>query len=267
MKASLIQLKMNKDEGREALLSRVMAMVDSCAGSDLIVLPELWHAGILSYETIYDIAESKYGALMTLVSEKAKELKAFIHCGSFVNRIGDKLFNTSILFDRNGNDVAEYRKIHLFSCIGRESVMFSHGDKIVVAETELGKIGLAICYDARFPELFRQMTCEYGAEIFIVPAAWNSLRGNAFRMLNRVRAMENSAVLLSCNLTGPYKSLQMAGSSAVLDTWGEPLAALEEEEEILHAKFCVEDIRRMRADFPVFNDIRLLRKPDFARSN
>ncbi|MEG1604287.1 MAG: hypothetical protein RR340_11815, partial [Cloacibacillus sp.] len=69
------------------------------------------------------------------------------------------------------------------------------------------------------------------------------------------------------NLTGPYKSLQMAGSSAVLDTWGEPLAALEEEEEILHAKFCVEDIRRMRADFPVFNDIRLLRKPDFARSN
>ena len=353
MKASLIQLEIKETEAHEDLIERVFGLIDGCRGSDIIVLPELWHIGILSYRTIWNFAEEKDGPLMRRISEKAKELGAFIHCGSFVHKEGDKIYNTSLLFDRKGTDVAEYRKIHLFSCYGREADSFTHGTKPVVVDTEFGKLGLAICYDIRFPELFRMMTLGMGAEIFIVPAAWpqprgeafkipNKVRdgeparhgrnliggeaqdtqqgarlsalervlvdahlamggsvltlftnrrdmedlyarvepklaragleleifivpaawpqprGEAFKILNKVRAMENSACLLSCNLIGPYKHLTMVGESGVIDPWGEMLTNILPGEGIIEGEASAETVRQTRREFPVFDDVRLM---------
>ncbi|MDO5115061.1 MAG: nitrilase-related carbon-nitrogen hydrolase [Synergistaceae bacterium] len=258
MKASLIQLEIKENESSEELINRVFGLIDSCRGSDIIVLPELWHIGILSYRTIWNFAEERDGPLMRRISAKARELGAFIHCGSFVHKEGDRIFNTSILFDRKGTDIAEYRKIHLFSCYGREADSFTHGTKAVVVDTEFGRLGLAICYDIRFPELFRMMTLGMGAEIFIVPAAWPYPRAEAFRCLNKVRAMENSAYLLSCNLAGPYKHLTMVGESGIIDPWGEMLTEAAEGEGIVHGEASAETVRQMRREFPVFDDVRLV---------
>ncbi len=260
VKISLIQLQILPEEknGGEALIERVMGIIDSCAGADLIVLPELWHVGLLSYRTIWNFAEAKYGPLMSRVSEKAKKLNAFIHCGSFAEKRGDNLFNASILFDRRGNDIAEYHKIHLFSCYGHEADAFSHGDKAVVVDTEeFGKVGLAICYDIRFPELFRRMALGLGAELFIVPAAWPYPRKDAFTMCARVRALENSAHLFACNIAGPYKHLQMAGNSAMIDTWGEAVYSLGEEPCVLNCEYDIETTRHQRSGFPTLNDVRI----------
>lgn len=259
MKISLIQLQISPEEkdGGEALVGRVMGLIDSCAGADLIVLPELWNVGLLSYRTIWDFAEEKDGPLMRRISEKARALGAYIHCGSFAEKRGDKLFNASILFDRRGNDIAEYHKIHLFSCYGHEADSFTHGDKAVVVDTgEFGKVGLAICYDIRFPELFRRMTLGLGAELFIVPTAWPYPRKDAFTMCARVRALENSAHMFVCNLAGPYKHLQMAGNSAMIDTWGDPVYSLGEEPCILNCEYDIETTRRQRSGFPTLNDVR-----------
>ena len=259
MKISLIQLQITAedDANNEALVSRVIGLIDSCAGSDLIVLPELWNVGFLAYRTIWNFAEERDGALMRRLSEKARELGAYLHCGSFAQKVKDKLYNTSILFDRRGNDIAEYRKIHLFSCYGHEADSFTHGDKAVVVETEeFGKIGLGICYDLRFPELFRYMTLALGAELFLVPTAWPYPRKDAFTMCARVRALENSAHMFACNLTGPYKNLTMTGGSAMIDTWGEPVYALGEEPCILRCEYDVETTRRQRRDFPTLRDMR-----------
>ena len=168
------------------------------------------------------------------------------------------MFNTSILFDRKGTDVAEYRKIHLFSCYGREADFFTHGTKPAVADTEFGKLGLAVCYDIRFPELFRMMTFGMGAEMFIVPAAWPYPRATAFKMLNRVRAMENSAYLLSCNLIGPYRHLSMVGESGIIDPWGEMVTEAIPEEGTVKGEVFSETVRQTRREFPVFDDVRLI---------
>lgn len=258
MKASLIQLKIEAEEPREELVERVFRMIDDCRGSDLVVLPELWHVGVLNYRTIWDFAEEKEGPLMCRLSDKARELGAFIHCGSFVHKEGERLFNTSLLFDRKGTDVAEYRKIHLFSCYGHEADVFTHGTQPTVVGTELGRLGLAICYDIRFPELFRMMTLGMGAEIFVVPAAWPYPRSEAFKILNKVRAMENSAYLLSCNLVGPYKHLTMVGESGIIDPWGEMVTEPIQEEGDVGGEISADTVRRTRREFPVFDDVRLI---------
>lgn len=259
MRISIIQLQITPedDKDNEALVNRVAGLIDSCAGTDLILLPELWNVGYLSYSRIWDFAEEKDGPLMRRLSDKARELGAYIHCGSFAQKVGDKLYNTSILFDRCGSDIAEYHKVHLFSCFGHEADAFTHGEKAVVVETEdFGKIGLGICYDLRFPELFRHMTLALGAELFLVPTAWPYPRKGAFTMCSRVRALENCAHMFVCNLTGPYRSLSMIGASAMIDAHGETVYALGEEPAILHCEYDVETTRRQRVDFPTLRDVR-----------
>lgn len=258
MKVSVLQFAIKENEEKASLEHRVMSMVSSSAGSDLIVLPELWNIGALSYRTIEEHAEERTGHLMSLISEKARKLCAFIHCGSFVEKDGGNFYNTSILFDRNGTDVAVYRKIHLFSCYGHEADFFTHGEELSVTDTELGKIGLAICYDLRFPEIFRKMAFNMGAEIFIVPAAWPCPRTSAYSMLCSARAMENSAYLISSNLTGKYKHLTMPGLSSVNDPWGTDCLRMGGEEGILAAEISSDEVRKMRREFPVFDDVRML---------
>ncbi|WP_346688847.1 nitrilase-related carbon-nitrogen hydrolase [uncultured Cloacibacillus sp.] len=174
-----------------------MGLIDSCAGSDLIVLPELWHVGLLSYRTIWNFAEEKDGpahAPHLRKGEAAERLHPLRQLRRKMRRQALQLLHT---LRPQGTDLAVYHKIHLFSCYGHEADTFTHGDKAVVVDTEeFGRVGLSICYDIRFPELFRRMTAGLGAEVFIAPTAWPYPRKDAFTMCARVRALENSRALL-----------------------------------------------------------------------
>lgn len=258
MKASLIQLQMKEYESSAELKKRVFAMIDKCRGADLIVLPELWPLGMISYRTLAEHAEPIDGPLMSAISAKAREVGAYIHCGTFAERDGDKIYNTSLLFDRNGTDIASYRKIHLFSWYGREAESFSHGEKPVVVSTEFGRVGLATCYDLRFPELFRIMSWGMGAEIFIVPSAWSTPRVEMLCTLCAARAIENFAYLLACDITGPYKGLTMRGESRIVSPWGERVTDEIEGEGIVTGNVSSEEVRRIRYECPGLSDVRLL---------
>ena len=257
MKISSIQLEIKNTRSKRETIAYAMKLIESCQGEDLIVLPELWNIGFFNYDEYIAESENINGETVSAIALKAKELGSYIYSGSFVEEKNGKYYNTSILFDREGRKVLEYRKMHLFSYRCREPEILSPGDKISVVSTEFGRIGLATCYDLRFPELFRKMAIEYGAEIFLVTSAWPFPRVEAWNILNQARALENTCYLISCNAVGVDHGVRFAGHSQIVDPWGYVLASSGYEEMIVKAEIKEKDISKIRKEFPVLKDLRL----------
>jgi len=257
MLVSSIQLEIKDDRNKQEMISHVLTMMDKCRGDDLIILPELWNVGFFNYDNYKNYAEAIDGETASAISAKARELGAYVFSGSFVEKQEDKYYNASVLFDREGKNVGEYRKIHLFTYKCREPEILTPGDKLTVVDTEFGKIGLATCYDLRFPELFRKMTVEMGAEFFLVTSGWPYPRLEAWNILNQARALENTCYLISCNAAGVNKGIRLAGHSQIVDPWGNVLAGTGYEEAIIRAEISKEELLRIRKEFPVLNDRRL----------
>lgn len=259
MRVSSIQLEIKDERNKREMISHVLTMMDKCRGDDLIILPELWNVGFFNYENYKDYAESPIdGETVSAISAKAKDLGAYVYSGSFVEKQGDKYYNTSILFNREGKNAGEYRKIHLFTYMCKEPEVLTPGEKITVVDTEFGRIGLATCYDLRFPELFRKMTVEMGAEYFLVTSGWPYPRLEAWNVLNQVRALENTCYLISCNASGVNKGIRFAGHSQIVDPWGNVIAGTGYEEAVVKAEISRGELLRIRKEFPVLKDIRLL---------
>src|SRR5437764_608228 len=162
MRVTSIQLEI-QDRPRAETLDHVLALLDRARGSDLILLPELWPCGYFAFERYRGESEPVDGPTVAALAARARELVAFIFIGSFVERDGDRLYNTCILLDSDGLVVARYRKIHLFGFQSEEPRLLRAGDEVVVATTPWGRVGLSLCYDLRFPELYRRMI-DQGAE-------------------------------------------------------------------------------------------------------
>jgi len=258
MKVSSIQLDIGDVNLKGAMLDYTLDMIDKCRGADLIVLPELWNVGFFNYDNYHSFSESVDGVTATAIASKAKELNAYIYSGSFVEKQGCKYYNTSILFDRAGKNIGDYRKIHLFSYKSREPELLTPGEKISVIETEFGRIGLATCYDLRFPELFRKMTLEYGAQYFLITSGWPFPRIEAWNALNQVRALENTCYLISCNAAGINRGVRFGGHSQIVDPWGYVIAGSGYEEAIVSAEISESELNRVRTEFPVLKDIKLI---------
>ena len=257
MKVASIQLEIRDGLGKGTAIRHALEMMDSCKGTDLIVLPELWNIGFFNYDLYKDFSEPINGETATAIAAKAKELCAYVYSGSFVEKLGEKYYNTSILFDRNGINLAVYRKIHLFTYKCREPEILTSGSKLSVVDTEFGKIGLATCYDLRFPEMFRKMAVEQGAEYFLVTSGWPYPRIEAWNVLNQARALENTCYLISCNATGVNQGVRLMGHSQVVDPWGNVLAGSGYEEMIVKTEISHKELQRIRKEFPVLNDSRL----------
>ena len=257
MKISSIQLEIKNTRSKRETIAYAMKLIESCQGEDLIVLPELWNIGFFNYDEYIAESENINGETVSAIALKAKELGSYIYSGSFVEEKDGKYYNTSILFDREGRKVLEYRKMHLFSYRCKEPEILSPGDKISVVSTEFGRIGLATCYDLRFPELFRKMAIEYGAEIFLVTSAWPFPRVEAWNILNQARALENTCYLISCNAVGVDHGVRFAGHSQIVDPWGYVLVSSGYEEMIVKAEIIEKDISKIRKEFPVLKDLRL----------
>ena len=261
MRVSLIQMPAEGSAGSPDPAHFVRGWVEAAEGSDLIVLPEMWHPGYFAFDG-YAKAAADTPAVWAALSETAASVGACLHAGSLVEADSGRLYNTSVLFGPDGAELARYRKMHLFGFGSQEQRMLSPGDDTVVADTPLGRLGMAVCYDLRFPELFRRMT-ERGAVGFIVASAWPHPRVEAWNTLLRARAIENQAFVFACNGVGDTgRGSVLCGRSAVIDPWGVTVASLGDDPGYASAPIQLTDAANARRRFPALADRQLLADPD-----
>lgn len=254
MRASLIQLSVDSSDTADDRRRRAASLVRGRAGDDLVVLPELWTAGAWAYDRWQDDAEPVDGPTAAALSAAAREAGVWLHAGSVVERDGDgTLYNTALLFDRSGELRGCYRKIHRYGFDTGEATLMGGGDAVVTVPTDFGVVGMAICYDLRFPELFRGLL-DAGAELIVVPAAWPAARLTHWRLLTRTRALEEQVFLLACCATGTHGDMCQAGHSVVVDPWGTVLGEAGTTEEILTVDLDMTEVTRIRTELPVLRD-------------
>jgi predicted amidohydrolase len=225
-------------------------------GADLVVLPEIWNVGYFAFDRYEQDAEPLDGPTMTRLREAAREHGIHLHTGSVVERDGDDLYNTSALVAPDGELLDTYRKVHLFGYESEESQILTPGGEITAIDTELGTVGLTTCYDLRFPELYRSLA-EEGVELLLITSAWPNARVEHWKLLNRVRALENQVFLAAANLTGTNEGVELAGQSLVVDPWGVPLANAGTGERTAYADVDLAEAEAIRGDFPAFADRRI----------
>ncbi len=248
-------IQMGVVDSKSSNLRHAESLIDKVKGFDLILLPEVWNCSYFQFERYAEESETLGGETISMVSRKAREVNAYILAGSIIERGEDGLYNTSVLLNRDGEIIAVYRKMHLFSFNSLEKALLKPGKEIVSVKTELGVFGLAICYDIRFPELFRSLSSD-GAEVFLIPAAWPA--GNRLEhwiILNKARAFENLAYLISCDCVGGTASgLSYQGRSMIVDPWGTVTASAGFDEEIVKTEISVEKVRQFRSNFSMLKD-------------
>ncbi|MBF8171376.1 carbon-nitrogen family hydrolase [Streptomyces olivaceus] len=254
MRASLIQIAVNEDETVEARRARVAALVRAQAGADLVVLPELWTTGAFAFEEFGTAAEPLRGPTHEAMAAAASDTGAWLHAGSVPERGPDgRLYNTSLLYSPSGDLAASYRKIHRFGFDKGEAVLMGAGHEPVTVRLPETTVGVATCYDLRFPELFRTLV-DAGAETFVVPAGWPERRRSHWTLLAQARAVENQAFVLACGTAGAHAGVPQAGHSIVVDPWGEVLGQAGAGEEVLTVEFDPARAARTREQFPALKD-------------
>ena len=231
---------------------------------DLIALPEVF--AIRGNDADYRAAAERLPGPMTKrLMALAARARAWVLAGSVIERCRGKIYNTSVLINRQGRIAAHYRKIHLFEAnldngqVVRESDIYAAGDKPVMVEIEGWPCGLAICYDLRFPELFRHYS-KRGAVLFFVPSNFTQKTGkDHWKTLVRARAIENQAFVVAPNQCGanPRTGIASHGHSLVVGPWGDVLAVAGDKETILTVTLHPEVLRRTRARIPVLRHRRL----------
>lgn len=257
MRIVAVQLEYDTHELYEDRVARVVGLTHAQRGADLVVLPELWPNGGFTYRTWEPTAERLDGPLVQAMGNAARDLGAYVHLGSFVERHDDgSLTNTAVLFAPDGGIHAVYRKVHLFGFSEGEPAYLTAGTDVVVVDTDFGRWGLATCYDLRFPEMFRALVDD-GARLVIVPAAWPKARIEHWSVLARARAIENQLVVVAVNTVGQQAGLQIGGASVVVDARGTVLAEAGEEAAVLGVDVDLDDVDRWRAEFPALADRRL----------
>ncbi len=257
MRIQVLQIAPDYDTPIQVRRDAVSEALRACAGADLVVLPELWPQGGFTYQRWVEDAEPIDGPSLALVAQAARDLGAYVHGGSIIERDDDgRMYNTSVLVGPDGSLVETYRKIHLFGFAEGEPALLTAGERVVVAKTELGPIGLATCYDLRFPEMFRALV-DAGAELVVIPAAWPATRVEHWSLLARARAVENQMVVVAANTSGTQAGKVMGGRSVIVDAQGAVLAEAGTEAEILSVELDLADVRAWRERFPVLADRRL----------
>jgi predicted amidohydrolase len=269
MRASAVQLNSNEDKARNLAIAERLVRRAASEGADLVVLPEKFNV-LGSPEQLDAGAEPLNGPTLEWAGSLARELRLWLVAGSMVERVEDeaKLRNTSVLFDPEGIARAVYRKIHMFDVeVGgvtyRESDVEAPGEEIVVTDAGPLKLGLAVCYDLRFPELFRVMAVE-GAQAFTLPSAFTVPTGRAhWEVLIRARAIENQAFILAAGQVGRHPpDHESYGHSMIVDAWGTVLArAADEPEQVVTAELDFDAQAEVRAKLPSLAN----RQPDAYR--
>jgi len=273
MKISLIQ--MNTQERKDANLAQAERLIDAAVAEDrpdLVLLPEMFtmlsedlEAKRANAETLppRDGSNAPPGEAYALLQRLAARHRVHVHGGSLLERAtedgGERFFNTSVAFDRDGREVARYRKIHLFDVVTpdgkeyRESAAVGRGSEIVTYQLEGHTVGCSICYDMRFPELY-QALAKQGAEIIVVPSAFTLQTGkDHWEPLLRARAIETETYVLAAAQTGGFAQGRRLhyGHSLVADPWGHVIAKAQDKVGFVTARLDFDFLRDVRARIPV----------------
>ena len=267
MKIALVQMKgkTSNEENMEIALKKIQEAAS--IGAAFVVLPEMFSCPYkASNFPVY--AQPDGGENWKKLSAAAKENKIYLVAGSMPEaddsccREGEnsgerKIYNTSYVFNRKGEQIAKHRKMHLFDCDipsarFHESDTLSAGNKVTVFDTEFGKIGLMICFDIRFPELSRLMA-DRGAKLVIVPAAFNMTSGPSWwELMFRTRATDNQFFMAGCSPARDEKAGYVAwGHSIFVDPFGKVVAQLDEKEGILCVDVDLEQVEDFRRQYKI----------------
>jgi predicted amidohydrolase len=222
---------------------------------DVIVMPEMWNTGY-ALDRIRELADRDGEQTKSLISAFASKHEVNVVAGSIAAQRGDGVYNTIYVFDRNGQIIADYSKIHLFRLMD-EHLHLTAGDRACSFELDGTEAGAMICYDIRFPELSRKLALG-GAKLLFVPAEWPHPRLHHWRTLLTARAIENQAYVIACNRVGVSGTTSFFGHSMVIDPWGEIVVEGSEDEQMLFAEIDLGLADRVRSHIPVFAD----RRPD-----
>jgi len=256
MRAAAVQLNSTDDKGRNLEAAERLVRGAAAGGAELVALPEKWNL-LAGGEELLEGAEALDGPSLTAARGWARELGIHLLAGSIAERgDGERAFNTSVLIGPDGEDVVAYRKIHLFDVeVGgvsyRESAHEQPGEDVVTAPVGGLIAGLTVCYDLRFPELFRILALR-GARLLTVPSAFTLATGrDHWEVLLRARAIENQAFVLAPNQVGEapphYESY---GRSMIVDPWGTVLATAPDEECVVLADLDLAAQERVRESLP-----------------
>jgi omega-amidase len=259
---AVCQLKVTDNKTRN--LKNAQKMVEDAAGggADIVILPEMFNC---PYDPSFfgRFSESYPGETAKLLSKLAALHTIYIIGGSIPEREGNTIYNTSYSFDRNGTLLGRHRKIHLFDVEVQGGIRFKESDTITagsdvtVIETEFCRIGIAICYDMRFPELVRKMVLG-GAKIIVVPAAFNMTTGPAhWHLLARTRALDNQVYFIAASPARNKEASYTAyGHSLVADPWGNIIAEASVDEEIIFSEIDLGFVDKIRRELPLLKHRR-----------
>jgi len=255
VRVAAIQLNSNGDKARNVTAAGELVHAAAADGAELVALPEKWNL-LAAGEEMAAGAEALDGPSLSAARSWARELGIHLLAGSIAERGDEKAFNTSVLVGADGTDLAVYRKIHLFDVDAggisyRESDHEEAGNEIVTAVVDGLDTGLTVCYDLRFPELFRILAVR-GARLITVPSAFTAATGrDHWEVLLRARAIENQVFIVAPNQVGdapPHYSSY--GRSAIVDPWGVVLATAPDEECFIAADLDLEAQDGVRESLP-----------------
>lgn len=256
-KIAVVQLDSQNDKGEN--LKTACRYIDEAAaeGAKLVSFPEVMN---LCGENVGEGGghETIPGYTTEILMSKAKEHGIYIHSGSFCEKIPgeERAYNTSVIIDPEGKIIARYRKLHTFDVtlpdgtVCDESARVHPGDEIVTVDTALGKLGMSICYDIRFPELYRIMALE-GAQVIFTPASFTMPTGkDHWEPILRTRAIENGCYIVSPGQIGKKVRFTAYGNSMVVDPWGTVVSRARDTVGIIYAEIDLDYEDAIRAKIP-----------------
>ncbi len=261
LKVAICQLRTELDQAQT--LEKAARMVAGAAqnGAKIVVLPEMFNC---PYDSAYfrPFARQGHAEVHRALSAWARDNRILLVGGSVPEAEGEKLYNTSFVFDSQGRQIARHRKVHLFDMDlpgmrFRESDTFTPGEEITVFDTPYGKMGVAVCFDLRFPEMFRAMA-NRGARVIFLPAQFNMTTGPAhWEMSLRARAVDNELFMVAA-AAARYEGFRYEcwGHSMAVDPYGEILAACQAEETVLYAELDLDRVDQVRRQLPTFLHLR-----------
>jgi omega-amidase len=237
------------------LMAQSLAAEAAARHADLLLLPELWATGYDLDHTGEHAAPLDQGHF-SLMADLAHTHGLYVAGTALEINPSGRPFNTAALYGPDGNFIGAYRKVHLWAPMGEVEHM-APGNDLPAFDLPWGRVAMAICYDLRFPELWRRLA-DAGAQLILIPAEWPTLRVAHWRLLLRARAVENQLYVAGCNRAGADADDEFGGHSALVDPWARVLIEGGSEPNLLVDSIDLDEVARARRLFPFLAD----RRPD-----
>lgn len=264
MQVAAIQMVSTPDTMQNMTIAKRLLTQAAQQGAKLCVLPEYWSImGLKDTDKITQAERFGQGKVQDFLSQTAKELTITLVAGTIpiASNSPDKIMNTCLVYSSNGEVIARYDKMHLFGFTnGQESYQESNtiqsGNQVISFDSDIGKIGLGVCYDLRFPEFFRAMG---PCTLMILPAAFTHTTGKAhWEVLLRARAIENQCYVLASAQGGKHENGRRTwGQSMLINPWGEIVAQLSEGEGVVSGDIDLEAMAQIRRNLPALKHIKI----------